>query len=148
MGEVRADSAAAKIEASNWSRILARYRRPSAGRSFVEILITFAPFVLLSTPLSVVPALLPILAVSGAAEIGYIVALTKAYEHGDLSLVYPLARGSAPFFVTLWSVLIIGERLPLSVKMSWVIVREDGDWKIVNHHASSRTPRRCSIAWR
>ena len=28
----------------------------------------------------------------------------------------------------------------LSVKMSWVIVREDGDWKIVNHHASSRAP--------
>ena len=47
MGEARADSAAAKLEASNWSRILARYRRPSAGRSFVEILITFAPFVLL-----------------------------------------------------------------------------------------------------
>jgi uncharacterized protein (TIGR02246 family) len=28
----------------------------------------------------------------------------------------------------------------LSVKMSWVIAREDGDWKIVNHHASSRVP--------
>jgi uncharacterized protein (TIGR02246 family) len=29
---------------------------------------------------------------------------------------------------------------PLSVKRSWVIVREDGDWKIVSHHVSSRTP--------
>jgi len=29
---------------------------------------------------------------------------------------------------------------PLSVKISWVIVREDGDWKIVSHHVSSRTP--------
>ena len=29
---------------------------------------------------------------------------------------------------------------PLSVKISWVIVREDGDWKIVNHHVSSKTP--------
>jgi uncharacterized protein (TIGR02246 family) len=28
----------------------------------------------------------------------------------------------------------------LSVKMTWVIVREDGDWKIVSHHASSRAP--------
>jgi uncharacterized protein (TIGR02246 family) len=26
----------------------------------------------------------------------------------------------------------------LSVKITWVIVREDGDWKIVNHHVSSR----------
>jgi len=33
-----------------------------------------------------------------------------------------------------------GERPELVVKMSWVIVREDGDWKIVNHHASSRAP--------
>ena len=29
---------------------------------------------------------------------------------------------------------------PLSVKISWVIVREDGDWKIVSHHVSARTP--------
>jgi uncharacterized protein (TIGR02246 family) len=28
---------------------------------------------------------------------------------------------------------------PLSVKISWVIIREDGDWKIVNHHVSSKT---------
>ncbi|MET3838426.1 nuclear transport factor 2 family protein [Bradyrhizobium sp. OAE829] len=28
----------------------------------------------------------------------------------------------------------------LSVKITWVIVREDFDWKIVSHHASSKTP--------
>ena len=27
---------------------------------------------------------------------------------------------------------------PLSVKISWVIAREDGDWKIVSHHVSSK----------
>jgi uncharacterized protein (TIGR02246 family) len=32
------------------------------------------------------------------------------------------------------------ERPEFSIKMSWVIIREDGDWKIVNHHASSRAP--------
>ena len=26
----------------------------------------------------------------------------------------------------------------LSVKITWVIVRENGDWKIVSHHVSSR----------
>jgi len=35
---------------------------------------------------------------------------------------------------------LAGERPPLAVKMSWVIVREDGDWKIANHHASSLVP--------
>jgi ketosteroid isomerase-like protein len=29
---------------------------------------------------------------------------------------------------------------PLVVKITWVIAREDGDWKIVSHHVSSRTP--------
>ena len=35
---------------------------------------------------------------------------------------------------------LAGERLDLVVKMSWVIIREDGDWKIVNHHASAKAP--------
>jgi hypothetical protein len=29
---------------------------------------------------------------------------------------------------------------PLSVKITWVIAREDGDWKIVSHHVSSKVP--------
>ncbi|MDD1516945.1 MULTISPECIES: YybH family protein [Bradyrhizobium] len=35
---------------------------------------------------------------------------------------------------------LAGERDDLVVKMSWVIIREEGDWKIVNHHASSQAP--------
>jgi len=41
--------------------------------------------------------------------------------------------GTASFFVN--------EGAPLlSVKISWVIVREDGDWKIASHHVSSKAP--------
>jgi uncharacterized protein (TIGR02246 family) len=29
---------------------------------------------------------------------------------------------------------------PLVVKITWVIVREDGGWKIASHHVSSKTP--------
>ena len=35
---------------------------------------------------------------------------------------------------------LAGERTEFVVKMSWVIIREDGDWKIVNHHASAKAP--------
>jgi uncharacterized protein (TIGR02246 family) len=28
----------------------------------------------------------------------------------------------------------------LSVKITWVIAQEDGDWKIVSHHVSSKVP--------
>ena len=34
-----------------------------------------------------------------------------------------------------------GETAELSVKITWVIVREDGDWKIVSHHVSSKARR-------
>ncbi|MGL3109334.1 nuclear transport factor 2 family protein [Bradyrhizobium sp. BR 1432] len=30
------------------------------------------------------------------------------------------------------------EAAPLSVKLTWAIVREGGDWKIASHHVSSR----------
>ncbi len=29
---------------------------------------------------------------------------------------------------------------PLTVKITWVIVREDGAWKIASHHVSSKAP--------
>jgi ketosteroid isomerase-like protein len=29
---------------------------------------------------------------------------------------------------------------PLIVKITWVIIREAGEWKIVSHHVSSKTP--------
>src|SRR3954452_13833755 len=29
---------------------------------------------------------------------------------------------------------------PLQVKITWVIIREDGEWKIVSHHVSSKAP--------
>ena len=29
---------------------------------------------------------------------------------------------------------------PLVVKITWVIIREGGEWKIVSHHVSSKTP--------
>jgi ketosteroid isomerase-like protein len=28
----------------------------------------------------------------------------------------------------------------LTMKITWVIIREDGDWKIVSHHVSSKAP--------
>ena len=38
------------------------------------------------------------------------------------------------------SFVIDNDAEPLVVKITWVIVREDGDWKIVSHHVSSKTP--------
>ena len=51
---------------------------------------------------------------SGAFEAVYLLTLTAAYEVGDLSLVYPIARGSAPLVVTPLAVLLLGERVSAS----------------------------------
>jgi drug/metabolite transporter (DMT)-like permease len=50
--------------------------------------------------------------VSALAETGYYVTLVRGYSHGDLSLVYPISRGSAPIFAAVWGALLLGERLP------------------------------------
>lgn len=53
---------------------------------------------------------------SGVLEAVYFVCLASAYRRGDLSLVYPLARGSAPLLAVLVGILLLGERLvPLAL---------------------------------
>jgi drug/metabolite transporter (DMT)-like permease len=44
---------------------------------------------------------------------GYKLFLIRAYSHGDLSQVYPLARGTAPLIVTLASAVFLHEAPPL-----------------------------------
>jgi drug/metabolite transporter (DMT)-like permease len=52
-----------------------------------------------------------IMAASAVFEALYFATIAEAYRHGDLSLVYPLARGTAPMFLVLWSTLFLAERL-------------------------------------
>lgn len=57
-----------------------------------------------------------ILLASGAIHSLYNTALARAYEHGDLSVVYPVARGLAPLLVALAAPSLLAERLgPLAV---------------------------------
>ena len=49
--------------------------------------------------------------VSGVLEAAYFAFLAAAYRRGDLSLVYPLARGTAPLLAVAAGTLILGERL-------------------------------------
>jgi drug/metabolite transporter (DMT)-like permease len=47
---------------------------------------------------------------SGVVEAAYFLLLIRAYERGDFSLVYPVARGAAPALLALWGVILLGER--------------------------------------
>jgi uncharacterized membrane protein len=49
--------------------------------------------------------------VSGTVEAVYFILLSAAYRRGDLSVVYPIARGTAPLVAVLLGVVVLGERL-------------------------------------
>ncbi len=50
------------------------------------------------------------LGVSGLLHLGYFLLLQRGYAHGDMSVVYPLARGTGPLLSVLFAVLVLGER--------------------------------------
>jgi drug/metabolite transporter (DMT)-like permease len=66
-------------------------------------------------------------AVSGLVELGYFHALSAAYRRGDVSAVYPVARGTAPVLATLAGVLLLGERLT-APQAAGVVVLLAGIW--------------------
>ena len=74
-------------------------------------------------PGAVMVAILPLpspeafiyIALSTFVHFGYFYLLGRAYQHGDLSVVYPIARGIVPALVSLWAMLLLGEVLPLMV---------------------------------
>lgn len=68
-------------------------------------------------PLEIVPYLL----VSGLAETVYFLGLGKAYESGDLSIVYPVAR-SSPVFVTIAAAIFLGETISLTGLLGILVI--------------------------
>ena len=53
---------------------------------------------------------LPLAIVSGAFQIAYFFALQRGYRLGDVSVVYPLARGTGPALSVVFAILLLGER--------------------------------------
>jgi len=72
----------------------------------IPISIAVLPFVPLPDPAS-----WPYLAVSILLHLGYQLFLLQSYRMGDLTQVYPIARGTAPLIVALVSVLVLGTHL-------------------------------------
>ncbi|MEX0302801.1 MAG: hypothetical protein AB3N24_10290, partial [Leisingera sp.] len=54
---------------------------------------------------------------STVVHFGYYYMLGRAYQHGDFSVVYPIARGIVPALVGIWAMIFAGEVLPLQ---AWI----------------------------
>ncbi len=88
---------------------------------------------------------------SGILEALYFALLSAAYARGDLSLVYPIARGTAPALAVAVGIVFLGERLGpvgslgvgllligiLSLQRPWAVFRR----------SSELTPRMRQAAW-
>jgi drug/metabolite transporter (DMT)-like permease len=60
-----------------------------------------------------VPASWPFLLLSGLLHVGYFTFLLEAYRVGELSHIYPVARGTAPLLVAVGAAVFAGEPLGL-----------------------------------
>lgn len=73
-------------------------------------LILFSPVVVFGWT-AIPPIGWALMFLSSIFEAGYFIAIALAYRGADLSVVYPLARGTGPVLLLVWSVLILREPL-------------------------------------
>jgi drug/metabolite transporter (DMT)-like permease len=79
---------------------------------------------------------------SALVETAYFTALIRAYEHGDFSLVYPIARGAAPALLALWAMLFLGESpqpagiAGLTVLLVGLVLVGGAHWWAQHHRAT------------
>lgn len=80
--------------------------------SFIVGTIVFLPFGVWSVVDSGVDLLhwLWLAVVSGALQIVYFFLLQRGYRKGDVSVVYPLARGTGPLLTVVFAMILFGER--------------------------------------
>jgi drug/metabolite transporter (DMT)-like permease len=121
--------AAAFIHAT-WNYLL---KRSGGGTAFVWLFAAGSALIYAPLALGVVwwtrPALsamsFVLIAASAVIHTAYYMLLDRGYRIGDLSLVYPLARGSAPLMTVLVAVFLLGEH-PSSIAIAGAVLVAGG----------------------
>ncbi len=92
-----------------WNLLLARARDPEAATAvaLVVAVVAFAPVT--AAVWRVDGGVWPYVAGSSAFELVYFALLAAAYRRAELSVVYPLARGTAPVLVLLFGIAALGK---------------------------------------
>jgi drug/metabolite transporter (DMT)-like permease len=93
---------------AGWNLLLSRARDSEQATATAAAIgaLAFAPVAALTWDVSA--KALPYAAISAVLELVYLMLLARAYQEGELSLVYPVARGSAPVLVLLFTVIVLG----------------------------------------
>jgi uncharacterized membrane protein len=89
------------------------FRRATVVAALVVTVAAFGAWVFGGRP-SLSPPAVALAAVSAVLELAYLFLLSAAYRRGELSVVYPIARGSAPLLAVGAGLGILGEQLTLT----------------------------------
>ncbi|BCW87583.1 hypothetical protein sos41_07130 [Alphaproteobacteria bacterium SO-S41] len=104
---------------ATWNLI--QKRAASAGAAFIFascffaalIYLPWAVWVLATGKVTYSPEVLAVIAASGVIHLAYSLSLQRGYQLSDLSIVYPVARGTGPLISSIGGFLILHE--PVSV---------------------------------
>jgi drug/metabolite transporter (DMT)-like permease len=96
-----------------WNLLLKRSQEKYTAMGWQVILSGIVAFVLLLFTGLPPRSMWLFAAISMGLEAVYFILLSNAYSDHDFSLVYPIARGTAPAFLMLWSVLFLQETVTL-----------------------------------
>ncbi|HEM7897817.1 TPA: EamA family transporter [Burkholderia cenocepacia] len=93
-------------------------------RSATVLQIAIGLFALLFLPAAapITPSSWLCVVASAVLHVVYTLLLVRAYEHGDLSVAYPVARGTAPLLVTLGAAAFAGESLNVGAQGGLVLI--------------------------
>jgi drug/metabolite transporter (DMT)-like permease len=100
---------AAALLHATWNRVLhgAEDRLAASAVGLTLAAVLLLPVTVAAPPVQVWPSVLA----SGVAEAAYFSFLAAAYRRGELSVTYPVARGIAPFLITLGGAAVLGQAL-------------------------------------
>ncbi len=116
---------AAALMHASWNAFI----KSGSDRLVMTTVIMFVPSIPSAIALLFLPAMLPaawpFLALSVVTHFAYYAVLLNAYRHGDLSQVYPIARGCAPALVGVGAWLFAAEALS-AVEMLGVLIVSGG----------------------
>jgi drug/metabolite transporter (DMT)-like permease len=108
-GDALALALGAAFMHATWNVLLAGSRDSEAATAVATLagVVLLAPVAIATGGVS--DAALPFAAASAVLHVAYLALLARAYSGGQVSIVYPVARGTAPVIVLVFGALTLGE---------------------------------------
>jgi drug/metabolite transporter (DMT)-like permease len=117
--------------------------------NMIAVVLGHVPFAVLAIAIFPAPdpASIPYIAAGMSLHFGYQFFLIRAYDAGDLTQIYPLARGSAPMLVAIISVAFLGVTLaPLEMAAIGTIGLGILSMALLRKQGGARNPQGAKLA--